>query len=423
MRLSPFLTVTGGLALLAGLAGCGDSPSTPPAKPPAPPPSTAPAKDAPAAAGGLAARAEQGIAKARALLVSIQGKDGSFGDPESGIPGSVGYTALTAMALAESAKPAQRDADPAIGKALDYLLANQKENGSIFNSDRYVNYETSSAVSAFAAAKRSRYSAAQAKARDYLVSSQVQGDPKDLSYGGFPYVDEDPGPVDLSNMQFAVDALAASDLPKDHALWQRVQAYLKRVQNRSEGSDLKAVMDEGGEKKTVVAGDDGGAGYAPGVGKVPLVKRADGNYEVRSYGSMTYALLKCLLLSGVDVKDPRMLAALGWIGAHYTLERNPGFESEKDPAKAGQQGLFYYFFTLAKTLDAYETVTKAPLTIRDADGQPHEWRKELAERLLGMQQADGGWKNAVAERWDEGSRTLATSYAVSALATAASKLK
>lgn len=424
MHLSSLRTVAGAFALLAGLCACGDAPSAPPAAAPASkPPVSPPAAGTPASTAGLATKAEQALAKARALLVSIQGEDGSFGDPEVRIPGSVGYTALATVALVESTKPAQRGSDANIGKALAYLAKNQHPNGSIFSNDRYVNYETSSAVSALAAARRAGLSEVQAKARDYLVASQVQADPKDLSYGGFPYVDEDPGPVDLSNMQFAVEALSAAGLPADSPLWKRVQAYLRRVQNRSEGSDLRVVMEESGEKKTVVSGDDGGAGYAPGVGKVALRRRADGTYEVRSYGSMTYALLKCLVLSGVDVKDPRMLAALGWISTQFTLERNPGFEDEKDSLKAGQQGLFYYLFTLAKALDAYETATKGPLLIRDADGREHAWRKELIERLLGMQQADGGWKNTVAERWDEGSRTLATSYAVATLGTALARLK
>ena len=80
---------------------------------------------------------------------------------------------------------------------------------------------------------------------------------------------------------------------------------------------------------------------------------------------MTYALLKCLLLAGVDVKDPRVVAALGWITQNFSLDRNPGFEGAADPEKAGQQGWYYYVYTLARTLAEYERITQKPLVVKD----------------------------------------------------------
>ncbi|MFM8980019.1 MAG: hypothetical protein ACKOSS_06105, partial [Planctomycetia bacterium] len=286
----------------------------------------------------------------------------------------------------------------------------------------FVTYQTSAVISALSLLRQAELASVQARARDFLAASQIQGSSEDPSFGGFPYKSKVPQAADLSNLQFAADALAASGLPADHPVWQRIQAYLKRVQNRSEGNVLELQVELEGEKVTVTPGNDGGSAYAPDQSKAGTVKRPDGKVELRSYGSMTYALLKCLLLSGVQPSDPRAVAALGWISRNWTLERNPGFEEAKDPAAAGQQGLYYYYFTLARTLALYERVTKKPLLVQDAQGRAHEWRAALAQRLVGLQRQDGGWRNEAAERWDEGSRTLATAYAMQALALALGEL-
>jgi squalene-hopene/tetraprenyl-beta-curcumene cyclase len=386
----------------AGMAG---TPSTPAADGPAP--------------GGKAVAA---LDKGAALLRSLQGADGSWGDPEIKLPGNVGYTAMALTALAGATPREARATDAALTKALEFVIKNQKEDGSIWDNERFVTYQTSAAISALALVRRPDLASAQARARDFLASTQIQGSPEDPSYGGFPYKSKKPQAADLSNLQFAADALASAGLPADHPVWQRIQAYLKRVHNRSEGNVLELVAEIDGEQATIVAGNDGGAAYAPDQSKAGVVKCPDGKVELRSYGSMTYALLKCLILSGVDAGDPRIVAALGWLTRNWTLERNPGFEADKDAAKAGQQGLYYYYFTLARTLALYEKVTRKPLQVRDADGAVHDWRAELAARLVSLQGADGGWKNEQAERWDEGSRTLATSYALAALAMALGRL-
>ena len=41
--------------------------------------------------------------------------------------------------------------------------------------------------------------------------------------------------------------------------------------------------------------------------------------------------------------DPRITAAMTWLKKTYTLDENPGL---------GKQGLFYYYHTFAKALDA-----------------------------------------------------------------------
>jgi squalene-hopene/tetraprenyl-beta-curcumene cyclase len=360
------------------------------------------------------------LAKGRAWLVSKQDAGtGGWGDRFTGGV-SAGYSSMVVAALVGATPRADLAKDPVIAKALEFVASAQKPSGAIASSDRFVNYETAAAVLAFASARVTQYGPVQAKAREYLVSLQVVGDENAPDTGGFPY---SPGQsTDLSNVQFAATALHDAELPADSPVWKRLQTYLAKVQNRSETNTFVAKGKVGDTPVDVVSGDDGGAVYAPGTGKGDLVKRPDGRYENRSYGSMTYALLKCLLFSGAKADDPRVVAAVGWISKNFTVDRNPGFETAKDPQKAGQQGYYYYLLTMARALATYEKALGKPFAVTDEAGRAHDWRKEVAARLLSLQRPDGSFVNEVAERWDEGNPLLATAYAVQALAITSGRL-
>ncbi|MEE2661085.1 MAG: prenyltransferase/squalene oxidase repeat-containing protein, partial [Planctomycetota bacterium] len=147
------------------------------------------------------------------------------------------------------------------------------------------------------------------------------------------------------------------------------------------------------------AGDDGGFVYTPaGEGESKVESEAG---SLRSYGSMTYAGFKSLLYAGLDVEDPRVQAALDWLRRHWTLEENPGL---------GSQGYFYYLHVMSRALRAF-----GEDSITDNSGKIHDWRRELAERLLALQEPDGSWVNRSSDRWLEGESCLATAYAVLAL--------
>ncbi|HKX46665.1 MAG TPA: hypothetical protein VJP77_08170, partial [Planctomycetota bacterium] len=224
-------------------------------------------------------------------------------------------------------------------------------------------------------------------------------------YGGIGYGgDERP---DLSNLQLALEALAAAGTQPGDPTFEKALVFLQRTQNRSESNDL--VVTEAGTR--IVPGDDGGAGYAPGESKAGTVTLPDGSQVTRSYGSMTYALLRGYLFAGLERDDPRVAAAWEWLRAHWTLDVNPGFEATADPA-APYQGLYYYFYSMARALDLYGE----PVVV-DGAGVEHRWREELAGRLAAMQRPDGSWTNENSPRWWEGNPVLATAYAVLALET------
>jgi squalene-hopene/tetraprenyl-beta-curcumene cyclase len=361
-------------------------------------------------------KAGDAVVKGRRWLLSKRDEaTGTWAD------GNVGFTALAATAVAGTTEREAVRNDPVVAKALDFLRSKQAEDGSISGNPAFVNYETSAAVLAFATAKLPAHAQAQVKARDYLARSQIAGDETSASYGGFPYQSRsDPNrPTDLSNLQFAAAALHEAELPKDHEVWKRMRVYLDRVQNRSESNTFRATAKDG---ETVVAGNDGGGYYAPGVSMAGLVKRADGTFEPQSYGSMTYALLKCLLFAGVPPTDPRVTAAVSWLERHYTVDRNPGRENADDPEKAGREGYYYYLLTMARAASEYERATGKPWRPRDATGAEHDWRKDVASKLASLQREDGSWVNEGAERWEEGDPVLVTAYALQTLALAQGRL-
>lgn len=331
-------------------------------------------------------------------------KDGKFearpGKPDAGI------TALAIGALQCLPDPRAKEVQDAIDKGLEWLVKLQKPRGSIDDGE-LSNYVTSASILALARAKRTQYEPVIAKARDFLIALQADEaegySPDHPFYGGNSYGDEER--PDLSNVQMALEALAASGLEKSNPAYKRALVFLSRCQNRSESNTLKLESDG----STVVSGDDGGGVYTPGVSKAGFVTLADGRKVPRSYGSMSYALLKSYIFAGLPKDDPRMVACWEWLRKNYTLDVNPGFEASTDP-NASYQGLFYYFHTMAKALDLY-----GEETIVDAAGNSHSWRKELCGRLVGMQNKDGSWKNENATRWWEGMPVLVTAYAMLSL--------
>ena len=140
---------------------------------------------------------------------------------------------------------------------------------------------------------------------------------------------------------------------------------MERCQNRSETNDVALTRDG----IVIKSGDDGGAGYAPGDSKAGFVKLADGTQVPRSYGSMSYALLKGFVFAGLKKDDPRVASCWDWLSKNYTLDVNPGFDASSGPI-APYQGLFYYFHTMGKALDVYGVDVITDATASCTTGAP-----------------------------------------------------
>ena len=321
-----------------------------------------------------------------------------MGQPEPGI------TALAAKALLGSARPEVVQQAEIV---LDYLVSLQQKDGSIHAGNLPV-YVTSVAIMALQAGGREKDQTVIQKAGNFLRQTQTDGtegySESDKFYGGIGY-GNDLRP-DLSNLQYALQGLKASGAAPDDPAFQKALLFLQRCQNRKESNTVTVKNAEG---YVVEASNDGGGIYYPGNSMAGYEKLPNGNVAALSYGSMTYALLKCYVFAGLDKSDPRVADVLKWVGKNWTLEVNPGFDALKNPM-AGYMGLYYYYLSLAEALS-----TAKVQELTTADGTHHDWRMELLQKLSELQNKDGSWVNEKAPRWWEGNPVLCTAYALNAL--------
>ena len=318
-----------------------------------------------------------------------------------------GTTSLCLAALAS--KPA-KERSPQETKILEqgvsFLLKSQRPDGSF--SPELPNYVTCAAVLALSAIPTKEAKKAIQKAKAFILTIQnIERNgyrPGDRDYGSIGYGGDRRG--DVSNTQMAVEALRLAGLtPKDEAI-QKALIFLRRSQNLGGPGSWKTTRKtEDGRKVPVVAGNDGGSAYYPGVSSAGYDDNSDGSQSPRSYGSMTYALLKCYVLAGLPQNDLRLRSALAWCSKNFTLDVNPGSKPSLGE-KAKYQGLYYYYLTLARAL-SLAGIDK----VADQD-----WRKLLVDKLKSLQKKDGFWVNDRNGRWWEASPTLCTAYALLALA-------
>ena len=341
-------------------------------------------------------------------LIDHQRPDGSYGTYQ----GDVGITALAIHALATCHRAYREEDGPFISRAVEYVLSHRQEKGGIYNEGQGLwNYKTSVSILALTALDAGRkeplYQEIVAQAADFIAGLQCSDESRPLpfdrekhkrTYGGIGY-GSDRRP-DLSNTQFALEALVAAGYADDSDVFKNVQVFLERCQNHPRNDHL-----DGKEAKST---GDGGFFYAPGETKADKVTNADGSVSYSSYGSMTYAGLKSYIYAGLDRNDPRVEVAWKWILANYTLEENPGMATPLKKSR-GQMGLYYYYMVLARTLDVMDVAI-----IETPDGKKHDWARELAAKLLELQQPDGSWVNPV-DRWWEGDPAIPTAYALRAL--------
>ncbi len=336
----------------------------------------------------------------------------------------VAMTAMPIKILAEAPHEYIEKYTSEFRSGVDYLIDAQQPSGAIIDAGKVpqlANYKTALATMALVAARdaypkweRSRFQSVILKARTYLANTQFSPGFHDIgedhwAYGSWDYDrSEKKADGDMSNAQFALQALKAADLPENSKVWKRAVKFLQRSQNRSESNDLKAFFQE----KGYTVGNDGGFIYYPGKTYAGKKTMPDGSTRLRSYGSMTYAGLKSYIFAQLDREDPRVQAAYKWIRNNYTLDKNPGMSRAGDPER-GKQALFYYYHTLSKALSVWGD----PYIEKkndDGSSETHHWSRELVQKLHELQRDDGSWKNEVG-RWREDNPLLVTNFALMSL--------
>ena len=335
------------------------------------------------------------------FLKSTQGKDGGWSTDKS--PG------VTGIALTGLLKSGQATAQDPVGqKALKYIesLVNP-EKKHIAGKDpknQLLNYVTSINVMALVEAKQGdKYKAIIGDAVDFLKKLQwdegehkpksERKDKSDDFYGGAGY--DSKSRPDLSNTQMFIDALKSAGIGPDDDALKKALIFVNRCEN---------LAGEHNDRPWAKLINDGSFIYTAATGGVTkVVDQPLENGALPGYGSMTYAGIKSMIYCGVPKTDTRIKKAYEWIQKNYTVEMNPGMPKER-----AHWGLYYYYHTMAKCLDAM-----GEDYVVDSKGVKHDWRKDITEALAKRQRPDGSFHNV--PNWMEADENLVTGYALMAL--------
>jgi squalene-hopene/tetraprenyl-beta-curcumene cyclase len=318
------------------------------------------------------------------LQTKGQAADGSF-TKQVGI----GITALAATAMLRHGRSPE---DPSVAKALKFLEDNVQPTGGIHAANgRLKTYETCVAVLCLSEANRGgKYDAIIKKADAFIkkipFDAEEGNSPEDFQFGGAGYGGQ--GRPDLSNTAYLIEALKAAGASADDPAIKNALIFVSRCQNLESPHNttpFAAKVNDGGFYYTPVPGND---------------DATTDNGGLRSYGAMSYAGLKSMAFAGVKPDDPRVQAVRKWVAKNYDVKTHPG---------QGEAGLFYYYNTFAKALEA-----NGEGEITDADGKKHNWRQDLVDELARRQKDDGSWVNTN-QRWFESDPNLSTSFALLAL--------
>ncbi len=317
------------------------------------------------------------------------------------------HVAPTALALsAFMGEPTGRyrtNLPASLARGYDFILGGAKPDGSIYKTT-LINYNTSISMMALVAANNPAYDDKLRRGRTFLVKSQTDlGEPgkADSPFdGGVGYGDKY-AHSDMNNTLTALEALYYTrhlDADKNPAGrqdidWKAVVQFIQNCQNLPSHNRQPWASGDATNK--------GGFVYYPGHSMAGgETNAATGRIALRSYGSISYAGLLSYIYADLKREDPRVVAVLDWLRSNYTLEENPGMEL---------QGLYYYLHLMTKALN-----TAGIETLELKDGRKINWRREVAMRLINLQQADGSWSNTVG-RWWEKDPNLVTAYAVISL--------
>jgi squalene-hopene/tetraprenyl-beta-curcumene cyclase len=303
------------------------------------------------------------------------------------------FTALIVDALARSPVAYREKEHPFLKKAAAAIIEKQQSNGSLCSPVLGLDtYSTAMSVMALVSLENPEYKPVIDKASEFLRSVQYQDDEmKSLNYGGAGY--SKGGNPSGDQTALWIESLKAAGVKEGDPAFKRAEKYLQRLQNNTETNDKPNV------NGTPIT-NDGGFNYRPGESKVVEVQ-PNGQRLLKSYGLMSYAGLKSFMYMSIPKTDPRVASAYKWVKENYTLDENRNI---------GPDGLYYYYQTMAKALAAY-----GERTITGPDGVKHDWPKELSDKLIALQNADGCWYNKDSSRWYENDKVMVTAFAIRTL--------
>jgi squalene-hopene/tetraprenyl-beta-curcumene cyclase len=347
----------------------------------------------------LANEIQHAIDRGLASLLARQNSNGWWSTPDHVAPTALALTAF----MGEPSGRFRSSIPPALAKGFEFILSATKPDGSIHRTT-LINYNTSLSMVALAATGNPAYDETLRRGRAFLIRSQNDLDQPGINDspfdGGVGYGDKY-AHSDLNNTLAALEALhhtrhltAGETAAKTKDIdWKAVVLFVQNCQNLP------------GHNRQPWASEDprhrGGFVYYPGHSMAGSETNAlTGRIALRSYGSISYAGLLSYIYADLKQDDPRVVAVLQWLRSNYTLEENPGMEL---------QGLYYYLHLMTKALNAARIDS-----LELKDGRRVSWRREVALRLINLQQPDGSWANSNG-RWWEKDPNLVTAYAILSL--------
>ncbi len=362
--------------------------------------------DAPKLEEQLVKDAKASIQKGVNFLTDKQGEDGAWCRHPA-------ITALACTALLNSKSeqnPEIRKA--AVEKGRKFILTFVQKDGSIWVAGQqreFPTYTTAIVLTFLAINANPEDEEIMRGARKYLLACQLDENtpgspvkPDDPAYGGIGYAKDGKGHADLSNTQWALEALYLTeyldkepkaknpeDTRKSDLAWKNAVQFMSRLQHLPESNDQVWVVKDKNDPNY------GGFIYKPEDSKMDDKFKEQG---LRAYGSMTYAGLKSMIYAKLKKDDPRIKAATEWAASHYTLDENPG---------VGPAGHYYYITTFAKA-----HAVLGDESVETPDKQKHLWRADVLRKLLSLQKENGEWYNDKHGRFMEAIPELVTSYSL-----------
>lgn len=339
-----------------------------------------------------AAAVQRSIDRGLAYLHSAQENDGGWGSDYG-----PAVAAIAAQAFVQD--KGHGASSPVVRRALTFIQKFEQTDGGIYERRKNLaNYQTSVVLMFLSSLNDAALQPRIAKTQAFLTALQYDEnesvDRTDPWFGGAGYNSKKR--PDLSNTQMMLEALHQSGLSPSDPVYQRALVFVSRCQMNAATNDqsfAKGATDGG----FIYSSNSGGESKA----SASIFERG-GN--LRTYGSMTYAGFKSLLYCNVSRDDERIKAARDWIARNYDLDRNPGM-----PGKHAAEGLYYYYHVFARACYIW-----GDAVVIDARGTPHNWRIDLAKKIISLQRPDGSWINE-RDRWLEGDPKYVTALTVQTL--------
>ena len=293
----------------------------------------------------------------------------------------------------------RHEVEHAIDEGMRWLEANQNSNGWWSASDDTA--ATALALTALAGepTSRPRAAAAAAIARGFkFVAGQAGPD------GGF----SGKGPMPV-NTSLCVIALMAVPGPGNGPMLDKARGWLT-THHVDSSSDLYSIAMA--LEALSFGTNSGGSGGKPVPNAAAAIHFIESCWNTNSpdkggfvgepggatvTGSATCAGLLGYIDAGVKLDDPRVVAAFDWVCDHFSLNENPG---------AAQQGFHRYLYLMTRALTLWGTDQ-----LRVNGGQTIDWRREMAMKLINLQNSDGSWTNPKGRQMDD-NPAATTAYSV-----------